>query len=82
MAKYISRKKFLLWTAAVISATGLIKIWNPLAKKKVITSKYLTEDGKLVEVDEHHLSERGVKIYTSDLKTWIKKDPSTLAQTK
>lgn len=71
--KYISRKRFLLWSAAVLSATGLIKFWNPLKNKKPETSKFLTQDGQLVEVDNQHIAARGTKLYTSDLKEWIKK---------
>jgi len=71
--KSISRKRFLIWSAAVLSATGLIKFWNPLKKKKQEASKFLTQDGQLVEVDQQHLVSKGTKIYTSDLKDWIKK---------
>lgn len=71
--KKISRKRFLLWSTAVLSATGLLKFWNPMGKKKPETAKFLTQDGKLVEVDKEHIGSTGSIIYTSDLKEWIKK---------
>jgi hypothetical protein len=71
--KKISRKRFLLWGTAVLSATGLIKFWNPIERKKPETAKFLTQDGKLVEVDKEHINSTGAIIYASELKEWIKK---------
>ena len=71
--KSISRKKFLFWSATFLSTIGLIKIWKPLTKKKPESAKFLTQDGRLVEVDAKYTDSRGVKIYTSELKDWIKK---------
>lgn len=68
----ISRKRFLLWSTAAIAGLGLTKLWSPFAKKKPETGKFLTQDGTLVEVDMKKLESRGIKIYTSELKNWVK----------
>ncbi|MBK8483563.1 MAG: hypothetical protein IPL31_04230 [Saprospiraceae bacterium] len=68
----ITRKKFLIWSAAILAATGLIKIWNPIKKKNQESFKFLTQDGKLVEVSSKHLKTKGIKMYTSELQNWIK----------
>lgn len=72
-SKNISRKRFLLWGATLLSFGGLIKLWNPLGKKKSDKVKFLTQDGQLVEVDRKYMESKGSKIDTSELKTWIKK---------
>lgn len=71
--KTVSRKKFLVWGATFLSAIGLIKILKPFEKKKPETRKFLTQDGQLVEVDTKHVLSNNSKIYTSDVKDWIKK---------
>lgn len=71
--KYISRKRFILWSATFLSAIGLMKVLNSLRSKKQETTKFLTQEGQLVEVDKKHTESQGLKIYTSDLKNWIHK---------
>lgn len=68
----ISRNRFLLLGAALLTATGLIKFWNPFKTKDKKTEKFLTQDGQLVSVDTKHLEAHRTKIFTSEIKTWIK----------
>lgn len=67
----ISRKKFVAWIGSfVILITAIkFKLFNTKSKTSM---KFLTEDGKLVEVDTKHLNKKGTKIYTSDIFSWIK----------
>ena len=69
--KKTSRKKFLLWSTALISSVTAFKIFR--AKKKTATTvRMLTEDGKLVEVDTSQLT-KGRKISNKELQDWVKK---------
>jgi hypothetical protein len=72
MIPKISRKKFIFIGTAVLGVFSLFKLnifGNPKQTKK---SKYLTQDGKLVEVDDQHITSRN-KIYTSDIQHWVSK---------
>jgi hypothetical protein len=67
-----SRRKFIGWglvSAAVFSA---IKFVRPADKKKK-TTKMLTQDGQLVEVDITALPSKKKKITNTELQNWIKK---------
>jgi len=68
--KKTSRKKFLLWSTALISSVTAFKIFG--AKKKSTTVRMLTEDGKLVEVDSSLIT-KGRKISDKELQDWVKK---------
>ena len=69
--KKTSRKKFLLWSTALISSVTALKIFG--AKKKPATTvRMLTEDGKLVEVDTSQIT-KGRKISNKELQDWVKK---------
>ena len=69
--KKTSRKKFLLWTTALVSSVTAFKIFG--AKKKATTTvRMLTEDGKLVEVDTSQIT-KGRKISNKELQDWVKK---------
>jgi hypothetical protein len=68
-----TRKKFLLWTAAAICSTTLLKFIPGTRKKKTDTVKMLTQDGKLVEIDKKLLVSSGKKISDAELKKWVKK---------
>lgn len=71
--KKISRNKFLSWSMVALFAGSAIKWMSNEPAKKKGTNKYLTEDGKLVEVDKLHPGKKMGKVYLSDLKNWIKK---------
>ncbi|MBK9107180.1 MAG: hypothetical protein IPM92_02050 [Saprospiraceae bacterium] len=72
MLPQISRKKFILFGTAVLGFASLFKLkffGSPTPSKN---SKYLTQDGKLVEVEDQHVTSRN-KIYTSEIQHWISK---------
>ena len=68
-----SRKKFLLWTAAAICSSTILKFIPGAKKKKTDTVKMLTQDGKLVEIDKNLMVSSGKKISDEELKKWVKK---------
>ena len=68
-----TRKKFLLWGAAVLSSLTLLKFIPGNKRKKSETVKMLTQDGKLVEVDVTKIGcSNKKKISDDELKTWVK----------
>ena len=68
-----TRKKFLLWGAAVLSSLTLLKFIPGNKRKKSETVKMLTQDGKLVEVDVTKLGcGNRKKVSDDELKTWVK----------
>ncbi len=78
MAKDIkasSRKKFLLWGAALVSSLTVFKFIPGKKKIKPVseTVKMLTQDGQLVEIDKKLLASSGKKISDEELQKWVKK---------
>ena len=73
--KISSRKKFLLWSAAVLSSFTLLKfIPGSSEPEKKETVKMLTQDGKLVEVDiSKRIYGERKKINDEQLKNWVAK---------
>lgn len=79
--KLSSRKKFLLWGAAVLSSATAFKLFAGSKKSapfrdgnKTVTVKMLTQDGKLVEVDAEKLfCGKRKKISDDQLKNWVSK---------
>ncbi len=75
-----SRKKFLLWGAAVLSSLTFFKIIPGRNKKPDgsanETMKMLTQDGKLVEIDKSRLASGGKKITDTELQQWIRNKPA------
>lgn len=79
-----SRRK-LVWSMAVISAFTSLAVFagkllskrksiiscEPESKKKMV--KMLTQDGRLVEIDESLIAAKGKKISTGELQKWVKK---------
>jgi hypothetical protein len=72
-----SRKKFLLWGAALLSSFTVFKFISGNKKKPNEpaneTVKMLTQDGKLVEIDKKLLASSGKKISDEELQKWVKK---------
>ncbi len=68
-----SRKKFILWSAAMLSSLTALKFLSGSKKKNNETVKMLTQDGKLVEIDKSLLSVSGKKISNEELQNWVKK---------
>jgi hemerythrin superfamily protein len=76
--KTSTRKKFLLWGAAVLSSLTAFKLITGSRKTRggagEKTVKMLTQDGKLVEVDaEKLLFSKREKINDEQLKIWVHK---------
>ena len=72
--KNTSRKKFLLWTAAVVTSVTALKFIPGTKKKKSETVKMLTQDGTLVEIDIDKIPGSKRKNVTDpELQAWIKK---------
>ena len=70
-----SRKKFLLWGAAIFSALTVLRFIPANKSKKKNTVKMLTQDGKLVEVDADKLyCGKRKKITDEQLKNWVIKN--------
>lgn len=70
--KSITRKKFVLWGLAILSFLAVLGMrFFPKKKNKMV--RMLTEDGRLVEVDEAVLSSHRKKISNAELQTWVKK---------
>ena len=68
-----SRKKFLLWSATILSSATVFKFIKLPKKKKTATVKMLTQEGKLVEIDKKLLVSKGKKITDKELQQWVKK---------
>ncbi|MFI5132420.1 MAG: hypothetical protein ACHQFX_20625 [Chitinophagales bacterium] len=71
-----SRKKFLIWSAAILSSLTILKlIPGKKGKKNTSTNetvKMLSQDGKLVEIDKRLLASSAAKISNEELQQWIK----------
>jgi hypothetical protein len=75
-----TRKKFLLWSAAIFSSITVLKFFTGSKKPKLSgdgnktgTVKMLTQDGRLVEIDKNMLASSGKKVTDKELQGWIKK---------
>lgn len=66
-----TRRKFIEWgigALATVSAVGLFFS----QKKKRKTVKMLTQDGRLVEVDEAVIKSTGKKVDNKEIHVWVK----------
>ena len=68
-----SRKKFIGWGAALLATLAGFSFLKTKIKKTAAPAKFLTQDGKLVEVDQNMLASSGKKISSKELQHWIKK---------
>ena len=66
-----SRKKFLFSGLSLAAVAAFFKFGNQPEKKK--TAKFLTQDGKLVEIDLDKLPASKKAATKEDVQTWIKK---------
>lgn len=71
--KPTSRKKFLFMGLSVVTLFSVFKFAMPKNKKKKNKMKLLTQDGKLVEIDQDLIKSSKKKITDAELKTWVKK---------
>lgn len=70
-----SRRKFFLWGLGIVSAASVFKFILP-KKKITTTTKMLSEDGKLVEVDISKIKKTGIKVSDKDVIKWVKNKPT------
>jgi len=68
---YLSRKKFLFSGLSLAAVVAFFKWGNQQEKKKTV--KFLTQDGRLVEIDEDKLPSSKKVATKEDVKNWIKK---------
>lgn len=68
-----SRKKFLVWSATILSSVSVFKYFTRTQKKKNATVKMLSQDGILVEIDQQRFVSSGQKISDKELQQWVKK---------
>jgi len=66
-----SRKKFLFSGLSLAAIAAFFKWGNPPEKKQTV--KFLTQDGKLVEIDVDKLPSSRKAATKEDLQNWIKK---------
>jgi len=72
-----SRKKFVLWSIAIVSSITALKLF-PSASKKKQTVKLLTQDGRLVEVEKDRIGASKIKITDEELKSWVKNNKRSI----
>jgi hypothetical protein len=68
--KIPSRRKFIFLGLSAVAFFSVFRFVMPSKKKKTI--KMLTEDGRLVQIDEERLPSKGKKISNNELHNWIK----------
>ena len=68
-----SRKKFIWWGAGLLASLSALRFFKAKDKKPT-TTKMLTQDGKLVEIDTRMLKKSDRKITNLELQQWIKKN--------
>ena len=71
-ASKVTRKKFTRWLGVLSLFTMVGAAFKPWKNKDQKTVRMLTEDGRLVEIDEMHLKKSKVKVTDEELKSWIK----------
>lgn len=71
-----SRKKFLIWGAAILSSLSFLQLIPGRRKTRDHSSnetvKMLSQDGKLVEIDKRLLASSKGKVSSEELQQWIK----------
>ena len=73
----VSRKKFVLWSAGLLSIITAARYFFRSGARQNSTSarksvKMLTQDGQLVEIQQDAIPEAKRKITNSELKVWVK----------
>jgi hypothetical protein len=75
--KPVSRKKFVVWTAGILSAVAALTFFTRSApQKKTRMVKMLTRDGKLVEIEISKLPSKRNRIKDDDIHAWVQRKPS------
>jgi hypothetical protein len=72
-----SRKKFLIWGAAILSSLTILNLLPGKKTRQAVNAgdkvKMLSPDGRLVEIDKRLLSSSKRKVTDEELKSWIRK---------
>ncbi|HEU5054356.1 MAG TPA: hypothetical protein VFT78_14670 [Hanamia sp.] len=68
-----SRKKFLMWSAAVFSTFTISRFVKVPKRKRSQTVKMLTQEGNLVEIDRKFIASPGKRITNLELQHWVNK---------
>jgi hypothetical protein len=71
-----NRRKFLLAGLTLTALWTTLKFWNKPEEKK--SMKFLTEDGKLVEVDINKLPSAKKAVSKAELQNWVSKKSNPL----
>jgi len=66
-----SRRKFVEWGLGALAAFSTIGLFFSRKKNKK-TVKLLTQDGRLVEVDEAFVKSTGRRVDNKEIHTWVK----------
>jgi len=69
--KNSSRRNFVEWGLGALAAFSAIGLFFSKTKEKKVV-KMLTQDGRLVEVDEALIKSTGKKVDDKDIHTWVK----------
>ncbi len=69
----VTRKKFILWSSALLVFSSFLSLLKFRSEEKSSKNKFLTRDGKLVEVDPSNIHKVIGKMYTNELKDWVQK---------
>ncbi|MCO4291682.1 hypothetical protein NF867_02250 [Solitalea sp. MAHUQ-68] len=71
----LSRKKFIFSGISLAAIIAFFKWDNPPKEKKNVTKtvKFLTQDGKLVEIDMDKLPTTAKTATKEDVQNWVKK---------
>ncbi len=72
MENKLSRRKVTVWLGIISLFTVVGAVFNPWKVKKTKLVKMLTQDGKLVEVDEANLAGGRKKVTNKELQNWVK----------
>ena len=75
--KPLTRKKFLTWSAAVASVLAIPALFFGRRGQTTQTTKMLTEDGRLVEIEVKNIPAKKKRIADDDIHTWVKTKPGS-----
>ena len=68
------RRKFLVAGISLAALWATFRFWKQPEKKK--TMKFLTQDGKLVEIDLDKMPSKKETASKADIQNWVKKNKS------
>jgi hypothetical protein len=73
--KIKSRRAFIAFGTVAMLLFSVFRFFIPRKEKKTRTTKMLTQDGKLVEVQLTKLPPKRKRISDADVHTWVKRKP-------